>query len=304
MKLNLLPKSAAKARGVGTAWVLSSLLALIGVGGAAFMIQSSQADLAKAQDAAAAALPKATEVVTIAGYADDIIQKATIYQSNTNLVHAMDNNIKKYPNFYDSLKKYIPSFFRVITLSPTPTGAGSTNLTITGIIKDQDQYNDLVLALMRIPGAANIQRQTIPHDDVIVPNVLVNDLNPAPYKASEGRPPADPVDRLNYLITKGGVTVPSGVDGFGSGAPGTRGAIPQQTHQVTVQLQMSGELQVPDVRGALAAEGGGAAAAAAGGGGGQAGNFGGGPGGPGGGGPGGPGGPGRGRGGADAGADG
>lgn len=253
MKLNLLPTGQTKGQGIVRAWVFSGILSVAAIAASIWMIVSSTKALNEAKDAALSEKPKAEMVTSVASQADDIIKIAEPYQRNTNLVTAMDANVPKYPNFYKGIRKFIPAFFRATSMVAVPVSDTQVNLTLTGIIKDQDQYNDLVLALMRIP-ASNIQRQLIPHDDVILPNILPNDLDPKPYKSSEGRIPPTPDGALNYYVAKGGVTGFVNANGFGADEPGRRGAMPKY-NEITMVLTVPGNLQVPNVRGTLALHG-------------------------------------------------
>lgn len=260
MKLNLLPTSATKGKGIVRAWVFSALLSVFAVAASIWMIVTSSAALNKAKDDALEIKSHAEMVTTIASQADDVIKIAEPFQRNTNLVAAMDKNVNKYPDFYNKVRTYIPGFFRVTSMVGQPISESQVNLTITGIIKDQDQYNDLVLSLMRI-GASNIQRQVIGHDDVMLPNIIPGDLDPKPYKVSEGRIPAKSDDALNYYIAKGGVTGFVNANGFGDDEPGRRGAMPKY-NEIQINLTVPGNLQAPNVRGTLALHGSAPSAAA------------------------------------------
>ena len=262
MKLNLLPSSATKGKGVVRAWVFSGFLSIFAIAASIWMIVSSTKALSDAKDAALEEKSHAEMVTQVAGQADDIIKLAEPYQRNTNLVTAMDKNVSKYPDFYNSLKKGVPGFFRTTSMVAVPVSDSQVNVTLTGIVKDQEQYNDLVLALLRIKGASGIQRQVIGHDDVILPNITATDLDPKPYKESEGRIPSKSDDALNYYIAKGGVTGYVNAGGFGDDEPGRRGAMPKYD-EIQINFTMPGNLQVPNVRGTLALHGSAPAPAAA-----------------------------------------
>lgn len=253
MKLNLLPTSATKGKGVVRAWVFSGILSVAAIAASIWMIVTSTKALNDAKDAALEEKSHAEMVTSVASQADDLIKLAEPYQRNTNLVIAMDKNVPKYPNFYNDLRKKIPGFFRITSLVATPVSEAAVAVTMTGIIKDQEQYNDLVLALLRIP-AQGVQRQVISHDDIILPNILPNDLKPEPYKTSEGRIPSQPDDKLNYFIAKGGVTGYVNANGFGDDEMGRRGAMPKY-NEIQVAFTVPGNLQAPNVRGTLALHG-------------------------------------------------
>lgn len=251
MKLNLLPPYVSKGKQSKVAIVLMVLILLLSVlASLGMMVVSKQAY--EREKARAAALEKpASDVVALSKLADTITASAQTVVLNVELAKAMQEHCSVYPDFYDSVRKYIPAFFRVTSMSASPADAETVTLTLSGVLRTQEEYANLMLALNRIPDVRSVSRSGFQLVETYVPNLSQLDQTGRPIRQGEQPLPDDPLDRLQALIARGGRTDYVGVGNFGSGEPGLRGAMPDWS-QVTVTVVMPGKLQAPDVRGTLA----------------------------------------------------
>ncbi len=254
MKLNLLPTSVSREKTARRAIVIAVLLSLFSIILAVGMIVSSKKDLDQAKADALDVKPKAEAVAALADTADKVITQAEPFLRNVGLVKAIDNHVNVYPKFYAALLPYMPSFFRVITMQATPVDAGTVNVNLVGVIKNQVMYNDLKFALLRIPGVNSIQPSPIGSDELVIPALTPQDLTGRIHKQSEPTVPDDPLARLDLMLSRGGVTTYDNRGFFGSGTSQPRQAMPNY-NVVTVAFTMPGQLQTPDVRATLAAAG-------------------------------------------------
>ncbi|MBL1149754.1 MAG: hypothetical protein HND42_06050, partial [Armatimonadetes bacterium] len=158
MKLNLLPKTVRKdvqSKSVFTIMLIAVLGSLV----LAFMYNRKLVgDLESFKSEAALLQPEADKVVRASQRADQIIADAKIVLTNTQLVADMDAATDRYPELYDLVKQYIPSFFRVRSISATSSGASGCTISINGYLKTFQQYSDVMIALLRIPGAVAVGR--------------------------------------------------------------------------------------------------------------------------------------------------
>ncbi|MFN3684802.1 MAG: hypothetical protein ACK41F_12845 [Fimbriimonadaceae bacterium] len=251
MKLNLLPPYVSKGKQSKVAIVLMVLILLLSVlASLGMMVVSKQAY--EREKARADALEKpASDVVALSKLADTITASAQTVVLNVELAKAMQEHCSAYPDFYDSVRRYIPAFFRVTSMSASPMDAETVTLTLSGVLKTQEEYANLMLALNRIPNVRSVSRSGFQLVETYVPNLTQLDQTGRPIRQGEQPLPDDPLDRLQALISRGGRTDYVGVGNFGSGEPGLRGAMPEWS-QVTVTVVMPGKLQAPDVRGTLA----------------------------------------------------
>jgi len=250
MKLNLLPTYVSKASAAKTATIFSVLIGLLGVVGAVGLIMVSKQDRDKAYDDANALTSTYTRVDGESKKADAIIAQAAQLMINQGLAQAMIEHSTVYPDLYDEVRGYIPSFFRVTSMSSAPNGAESCTVTLTGVLQTQQQYADVMMALMRIPGATNVTRDGYNPTDKFVPSLTEEDQIGLPVGQGEGNIPSDPQARLDYMISQGSVTGFVGAGGFG-GEPGQRGAMPDWS-EITLTVTIAGKnLQTPDPRSTL-----------------------------------------------------
>lgn len=261
MKLNLLPTYVSKEKQAKTAWVLSSLLALASVAAAVGMVIFSRQILDKNKAMDEALQGDYDRVKALAAKADTIIATAQPIILNTNLAQAMIAHNDVYPDLFDEVRQYIPPYFRLQSMAAVPNGPDSSTVTLQGVIQTQQQYADLMLSLLRIPGATSVSRDGYAIVSPRVPALSEIDQFGRPLRPGEGPVPTDPEERLAYYIGQGAITGFENAPGFGTGEPGLRGAMPDWS-QVTVSVVIPKNIQTPDPRATLTSGGGGGQAPA------------------------------------------
>lgn len=264
MKLNLLPKTISEAKAGRAAIVFSILLFIILLGAAGGLYAYSDQQLKQARDRVAALKPDYDRVVANARVAETKMSDAAQLYRNANLAQAMLAHNTKYPDLYDDLFQYIPAYYRLISMTATPIGAGQCQVTLVGTLQTFQQYADITLALRRFPDVVSVQRSGYQVIERYVPNLQIGDQVAYPIRPGEAPIPTDPIDRMNYLIANAqGTTGFQGIGGFGSEDTFTpRGAM-QDWSIVTMTLIVSRDLQVPDPNATLGAPGGGGAGGSA-----------------------------------------
>lgn len=253
MKLNLLPTYVSKEGQARTAWVISGLLAAGSVAAAVFMIVYSQGQLKDAKAKADSFRQPAADALATAKKADEIIAKATGVDRNLKLAQAMTDHNAVYPNLYQEVMRYIPPFFRVISMSAAPGGAESCTVTLVGQIKSYQQYADVVLALLRMPDAVNVTRAGYTLTDMYVPGLNEQDQLGQPIKPGESSLPSDPIERMNEILARASAA-PTGfqnVGGFGTDEP-QKGAMPGWS-TITMNLVLTRNIQTPNPSATLVA---------------------------------------------------
>lgn len=264
MKLNLLPTHVSKEGATRNAIIVMSVIALAGIAAAIFMWTSSSKALADAKAAAEEVRPQAEMAVVEAKKADTIIAMATGLDRNVMLSRAMDSHNDDYVNLYREVLTYLPGFFRVTGISATPNGPTACNVRINGVIQSFQQYADLMLALLRIPGAQAVTREGYQLNDPYVPSLNTDDQIGAPIRPGEVRLPADPMARLQAVLDGAFATDSSftGTGNFGTEGNLVRGASPGSS-QITVTVAIANKaLQTPNPRATLSQPAGSAPAGA------------------------------------------
>lgn len=253
MKLNLLPTYVSKEKQGRFAFVLSALIALGALAAMIFLIRTSREALAAEKQRIADARPNAQRAVAISKQADQVITDNRGLILNINLADAMNKHNTVYPDLYDEVRKYIPDFFRISSLAAVPNGAESCTVTMTGYLTTFQEYADLMIALLRIPGATAVSRSGFQLSDPGVPGLIPEDQTGRMVKPGDPRIPDDPHDRLDQQIANARVTGFANAGGFGtSDSPTVRGALPTQS-TVTVAVVISGKnIQTPNPRATLA----------------------------------------------------
>lgn len=254
MKLNLLPTHVSKEKATRGALFVGILLLLASLGGSGFLIFKANGDLSDAQNGIGEARGKAQKAKDTADYADTVMQQSTVLLRNTALAKAMLAHNAVYPKLYDEVKTYIPSFYRVSSMSAQSSGDNQTTVTLVGYLDTYQQYADLMLALLRMPGVESVSRAGFNNDMAYVPAPTPDDQQGKPHKPGEAPIPDDPLKRLDYFMAKGSRTGFVGANGYGSGQPGLRGAMPNSS-QVTVTLVVSRDTRTPDPKATLSASG-------------------------------------------------
>jgi hypothetical protein len=253
MKLNLLPATVSKGRQAKTALVVSGLVFVVSIGASIGMTLASAKSLAEAQQQVADARPAAERAVLTANQADQIMQmqEVTWLNKNVALAQAMIAHNDKYPALYDSLRPWIPPFFRVTRMQASPSGE-QTVVNLSGTLDNYQQYADLMLALMRHPKAVTVARGGFQTVDPYVPNLTSVDQQGRARRPGEAPIPDDELERLQFFAQQGAgqPTGYLGVGNFGSGTFNTRGAMPGSS-LVSVTLVLTENTQVPNPRATL-----------------------------------------------------
>lgn len=247
MKLNLVPKHVSKAGQSRGFMVLAIVIVVLTLAGSFLMFAQSNKRLNDAVAAAEQYQQTAADAVVTANDADRVIGQAAIFDRNLKLAQAMLDHNFAYTQLYDDVFAHIPSFFRLNSISATPNGAEGCTVTLTGFLDTFQQYADMNLALLRIPGAVNVARSGYVIDDKYVPNLTETDQNGAPIKPGEAPLPSDPWERWQELERRA-AAAPQGfqnVNGFGT-MGGDKGAMPGfSTVTFTVTI-MGRDIQTPD----------------------------------------------------------
>jgi hypothetical protein len=256
MKLNLLPTYVGKGRLVYLAFFVGIVLTLVSAAISFQMIHSSKAQLDKVKEQAGEYEKPVNDAVAYAAAADNVVRPLGEIIRDTKLANEMDKHNSVYPAFYDKIFPYIPSFYRITSMQASPVSPDHVTLTLTGVIKTHQQYADLMLAMLRIPGSGPVTRSGFTPTAPFVPNVTAGDPNPSTLQPNEPALPKDPLQRLNALIGSGGVHQFRPTGNFGSGQPGERGPTPDE-QVVTMIVTLPGQLQTPNPRSSLTVGGGG-----------------------------------------------
>jgi hypothetical protein len=253
MKLNLLPTYVSKEKQGRFAVVGAFLLAVVGLAGMMFMIRTSREAVQREQDRINAAKPDADRAAATSKQADQVMDQAKGLILNMNLAEAMNSHSKVYPELYDEVRQYIPGFFRISSLAAAANGPDSVTVTMTGYLKTFQEYADLMVALLKIPGAVAVSRSGFQLNDPMVPNLVPEDQTARPIRPNEPHIPDNPLDRLDLQIAQASITGFQNAGNFGSNDfPMVRGAMPNQS-TVTVAVVIAGKnIQTPDPRATLA----------------------------------------------------
>jgi len=263
MKLNLLPTTVSKGKQAKSGIIFSVLIAIVGAIVAIYVSTSSAKALADAKQRYEDSVNPAQQAYDTSTKADAILNapSSVALIRDAKLAEAMIKHNDVYPYLYDSLKPYIPSFYRVNSIFATPASKTSATITLVGTIKTYQQYADLMLAFSRYPGLVSIGRAGYQLNDAIVPNLSPEDQSGTPHRPSDGPVPDDKLARLTYFESQVQPQGYTGIGNFGSGTDSTRGAMPDYS-LVTVTLTVDKDLSVPLPKDTLS--GGGASSAPAG----------------------------------------
>lgn len=280
MKLNLLPTHVSKSGQAKTATIMSLLMVVVSIAAAVFMLTSSKKAVADAKQKALDVKPQADQAVAIAKMADKLINgqdpytvPAPLIARNTALATAMIDHNKVYPDLYREVLQYVPDFFRITSISAQPANAQVAQVNMTGVIRSFQEYADLMIALLRMPGAASVTRQGYNLNDMYVPNLILEDQVGIPVRRDQSRLSSNSIERLQQLIADanaGSTTSFQNLNGFGTDEDVTKGAMDGWSEITVTMLVVGKNLQTPNPRETLkrVPEGGGGAATPGGGGGG------------------------------------
>jgi hypothetical protein len=237
MKLNLLPTYVGKGKQLTLAIVFGVMLIAASAGATVVMISNANSQLERVKEQANAYVKPIDDAIEHASKAATIIAPLQDVVRNINLAKAMTAHNPKYPDFYNSMFPMIPEFFRVTNMQVSPTDGQTVTLRMTGVLKTEEQYRDLMLALLRIEGARTITRSGFTRKTTFLPGVSEVDQNPVAPKLGEDPLPKDPLQRMGALIARANEGPFVAPRGYGGG-PGERGAMPDhQEVTVTVLLQ-------------------------------------------------------------------
>jgi hypothetical protein len=253
MKLNLLPKIVDTTSKAKKAFVFS-LLALVGsILAAVWMISTSQSRLDAAQKRLDEIKPDYDAVVKIAADADSMISSGKVKQValNAELAASMKSYNDRYVELYNSVFPYIPRFFRIVSINATPIDDKTCTVTMSGTVRNAQEYADLMLALLRIKGATSVGRAGFQNEDIIVPPLTEIDQVGRPRKESEAPIPDDAVARLDYFQNQ---QVPSGFmnsGNFGVTEAGTEKTVRPRESLITVSVVIPKDIRTPNPRGTI-----------------------------------------------------
>lgn len=246
MKLNLLPTTEKKSRAGRTAIGLAVLIFLVSVGAYGAMTLFPKAKLEAEKDGLDALQKGAADADATSKYADTVIAQAADVIRNAQLAQAMIDHNDVYPRLYDDVKKYIPPYYRVQSISAKPLGEKESQVEITGTLSGYQRYADLMLALMRFKDAKTISRSGYVLNDPLVPSLNEADQQGKMRRANEGPIPDDGLERLAYFQAQA-AAAPTGylaTGGYGSGTDEVRGALPDASI-VRITMTVDRDLRVP-----------------------------------------------------------
>ena len=250
MKLNLLPKIVDTTGRAKRAFFGGAIVLIASIAGAYYMQSTSTKRLEEAKQHEQDAQPMYDKAVNTASQADAMMTKPAVRQLvvNTSLAKSMMVSSRTYPDLFDSVKPYIPGFFRITNLGATPVDASTCTVNMTGTVKNAQQYADLMLALLRIPGAKSVTRGGLQSDDTIVPPLTLVDQAGRPRKESKAPIPDDPLERLAYFESEVSPTGYLNAGNFGVTEEGTqKGARPGES-VIAVSVVIPRNIQTPNPR--------------------------------------------------------
>ena len=251
MKLNLLPKHVAKSHGSKTAFFIMWII-IVAAGAVTFlMIKKGQSDLAEAREPVDGLRAQVAVAMGNSAMADTVIAEMTNIDRNIKLTQAMLDHNRKYVDLYREVMGYVPSYYRLTSISASPTGPDGCSVAMTGVLKTHRQYADLVVALYRMPGVTNVSRSGYAIVDQRVPALNEQDQFGTPIRPGEANLPSDPDERMAALIQR--ASAPQGFlnhNNFGTDNP-VKGAMPDWS-TVSVTMTITGRnIQPPNPRGTL-----------------------------------------------------
>ncbi len=233
---------------------MTTMLIVASIVLAFFMIATAGKALTEAKADSDAAKGPAEAAVAEAKKADVIIASGTGIESNIRLAEAMKKHNTTYVELYRDVLSYMPNFFRVRAIQAQPTGDTGAIVQIQGVLYTYQEYADVMLALLRIPGATTVSRDGFNLNEPFVPNINLIDEIGIPGRNGEPRVSSDPLTRFEIMVASS--SEPPGFVGVGGyGSPGVpdRGAMPGGS-QVNLTVTIVGRnLQTPDPRASIKA---------------------------------------------------
>jgi Tfp pilus assembly protein PilN len=258
MKLNLLPATVSRGAQIKTAVAISVVFAILGFVVAILLTITSRGNLQAARDDYVAQQQPAARAVATAASANELMSRPEVQNlvTDVSLAEAMMRHNDAYPDLYNSLRPYIPPYFRLTRISAAPLSDTQSTVTMTGTLKTFQQYADLMLSLMLYKDAVSVSRSGFTNDEMIVPQLVSTDQNGRPRKPNETPVPDDPLERLAYFQNQPKPAGYQGIGNYGSGTDLPRGAMPDES-LVTVQMVVNRPLQTPNPQATITSRGGG-----------------------------------------------
>jgi len=256
MKLNLLPTHVSKESATKVAWLATGVMSLAAVAAGIFAVGYSSNEKSKAIARDSDAKPAYDTAVKTSARADEIMAGSVVIDRNVKLADAMLKHNYKYPVLYHEVLSYVPSFFRVNSIAAAPSSAESCTVTLQGVLQNYQQYADVMLAMLRIPGATNVTRAGFADLRPVVPALNEQDQVGTPVKPGEGNLPSNPRDRLDALVSRASQP-PTGFLNVGAfGLPADqKGAMPEWS-LTTITVTLNRDITTPNPRGTLTSQGG------------------------------------------------
>jgi hypothetical protein len=252
MKLNLLPKHVAKAQGSKGAFFVAIIIIAV-CGALAFgMIQTGRKQLDEARAKVEPARNTVAQAMGHSAMADTVISRVTGIDRNLKLTEAMLAHNSKYIELYREVMAYIPSYYRINSLTATPTGPDTVSVSMSGVMQTHRQYADIIAALYRMPGVQSVSRSNYAIVDPYVPPLTEEDQLGTMIRPGEANLSSDPLERMAQLQQRAA----NEPDGFqGVGGFGTeqmpKGAMPDWS-TVNITMVIGGKpMQVPNPRATL-----------------------------------------------------
>lgn len=247
MKLNLLPTTVSKSGTYALAIAACVVMALAGIGAAIYMIMFSTAQLNAQRDRAQQLDPYYAQVKAVSDEANTIIASSTDIDRNLKLANAMQEHNGDYIRLYEDVFGVIPAWFRVTSINAAPANEAYATVTINGVLRTNQQYSDMMLALSRMPGLVQLGRSGFVDTSPQRPALSETDQIGTPIRPGETPLPSDPWERFNAMVARGAQT-PRGfrnISGFGSGTIDPRGPMTDWS-AVTFTLVVQANIQTPD----------------------------------------------------------
>lgn len=257
MKLNLLPTHVATQSSAPVFIGIGGLIALGSIALAVVLVVTSTADLSAAKKELADSKQAAADALATANHADDIAAKGQVINTNLMLAKAMDKHNSAYVDLYESILPYVPSFYRITSMTAAPSGDGSSTVTFNGQIESFRKYADVALAFWRVPGVSDVQRAGYNVNDPQLSGLSQQDQKGSFDKPGEQPLPSDPLDNLAARIARANSETREGFLNTGNYGDegGTKGPMPGWS-TVTIVLTVSKDLRTPDPRSTLGGGGG------------------------------------------------
>ncbi len=250
MKLNLLPTDVSKAGASTVAWIVSGLMVLASVAAAGGMAVVSAGSLEAAKQAAADKMQLAADAKVTADQAEKQIAEVTVIDRNQKLSIAMDEHNRKYVDLYRDILRYVPSYYRITSMTAAPTGENASQVILTGQLQSFRQYADLAIAMWKVPDVVSVSREGYAVIDPVVPALSETDQTGRAIRPDEAPIPDDWEGRMNALMAQAAAQ-PQGfqnASGFGTQNDlEARGPMPQWS-TVTMRLSLAREMRTPDPR--------------------------------------------------------